>query len=116
MSKSFYLPRKDKEKAIWLNNFASKFTSCAAELGFTAADVSAVNKDAAMFSYFINLIEVFTTEKEERVSYKDLLRDGPIGKPMGAFPSMPAIPAAPASVAAGIFPRIARINTSVKFC
>ena len=114
MAKSFYLPRADKARAIWLNNFAAKFAAIAATLGFTPAEVTAVNDDATMFNYVMNLIATFTSEKEERVEYKNMLRSGNIGSSMGTFPTMPAIAAPPAAVPAGIFPRIAQTVQRIK--
>ena len=114
MRKSFYLPRADKAKAIWLNNFASKFATLAPQFGFTPAEAAAVNDDAAMFAYIIDLIAAFTSEKEERVSYKNLLRSGATGSPAETFPTMPVIADPPALVPFGIFPRISHIVQRIK--
>lgn len=77
MSKDHYLPRADKDRGVWLNNFANKFATSAVPLGFVA-DVTSVNNDAAMFTYLINLVETFNTAKEQRVNYKNLIKDGPL--------------------------------------
>jgi len=113
MRKKSYLPSTDHDKVVWLNNFATKFTVLSPSLGFVAADITSVNNDAAMFAYLITLVETFTTEKEERVNYKNLIRSGPIGT-VGVFPTMPAISAAPVSVPAGVFLRIANIVQRIK--
>ncbi len=114
MSKNTYLPTTDGDRVIWLNNFASKFNPLAVSLGFVAADATAVTNDAAMFAYLIGQVETFTTAKEQRVQYKNLIREGPIGKPGGSVPSGPVVPAAPAAVAPGIFPRIAQMVQRIK--
>jgi len=114
MKKSPYLPKADKDKVIWLNNFAAKFAAVAVSLGFTPADVASVNSDAAMFAWLVALVETFTTAKEERVDYKNLIRSGAIGSPVGILPTAPVVPAAPAAVPAGIFPRIAKIVQQIK--
>ena len=114
MSKNTYLPTTDGDRVIWLNNFASKFNPLAVSLGFVAADATAVTNDAAMFAYLIGQVETFTTAKEQRVQYKNLIREGPIGKAGGSVPSGPVVPAAPTVVAPGIFPRIAQMVQRIK--
>ena len=114
MSKNTYLPNSDADRIVWLNNFSSKFSTLAVSLGFTAADATAVANDAAMFSYLMGQVEVFTTAKEQRVQYKNLIKNGPIGKPGGALPSGPVVAAPPAVVAPGIFPRIAQLVQRIK--
>jgi hypothetical protein len=79
-----------------------------------AADVTSVNNDATMFTYLVNLVETFTTAKEQRVQYKNLIKDGPLGKVSGAVPTAPTVAAAPAAVASGIFPRIAQLVQRIK--
>ena len=108
------MPSADQDRLIWLNNFAGKFASAATPLGFVAADVTSVNNDAAMFTYLVNLVETFTTAKEQRVQYKNLIKDGPLGKVAGAVPTASTVAAAPTAVAAGIFPRIAQLVQRIK--
>lgn len=114
MAKNFYLPKKDKDKAVWLTNFANKLPSHAAALAVTAAEQTSVTNDANMFAYMIALVETFTTEKEERVNYKNILRDGPAGSPLGAMPTMPVIAAAPTAVQPGIFLRVGQLIARIK--
>lgn len=114
MAVSYYLPSADKDRIVWGKNYNSKFPGYAALLGFTAAETTAVQNDIAMFIYSMDILEIFKTEMQERTQYKDTLRDGPIGKPLGAFPSMPALPVAPVAVPAGVFPRIMAIVKRAK--
>jgi hypothetical protein len=114
MSKAGYLPRGDKERVVWLSNFSVKFATTAASLGFTAADVTLVNNDNAMFAYLVTQVEVFTTAKEQRVIYKNLIREGPLGSPGGVPPVAPPAGGMPAIVAPGIFPRLAQLVQRIK--
>ena len=114
MSKAGYLPRADKDRVVWLNNFSIKFATAATGLGFVAADVTSVNNDAAMFSYLVNQVEVYTTAKEQRVDYKNLIKDGPIGTPGGAMPVAPGAGVVPTVVAPGIFARMAQRVQRIK--
>jgi hypothetical protein len=72
MAKTNYLPRADKDRVVWLNNFSVKFATSAVGLGFTAADVTSVSNDTAMFAYLVNQVEIYTSAKEQRVDYKNL--------------------------------------------
>lgn len=114
MSKTAYLPKSDKDKVTWLNNFASKFSTIAIPFGFTAADVTTVNNYAAMFSYLINSVESLTTSKAKYVTHKNLIRNGAIGSSVGVPPAVPTLPAMPTAVPAGIFPMIAQIVQRIK--
>ena len=114
MSQNYYLPRADKDRAVWLKNFSTKFTGIATSYGFVAADATAVAADSAAFSYIIDLLEIFKTEAKERTAYKDKLSDGPLGSPLGATPTLPVLPAAPPAVPAGIFVRISSIVKRIK--
>jgi len=114
MSKGPYVPKSDQDKVTWLNNFANKFAGYAAMFGFTPADVTSVNNDATMFAWLIALVETFTSAKEERVNYKNLIRSGVIGSAVGALPTAPVVPASPTTVGAGVFPRIAKIVQQIK--
>lgn len=114
MAKSNYLPRTDKDRVVWLNNFASKFAQVFTGLGFVAADVTSVNNDAAMFSYLINQVELYTTAKEQRVDYKNLIKDGPLGTPGGLVPVAPAAGTIPTTVLPGIFARISQLVPRIK--
>lgn len=114
MSKDFYLPRTDQGKVAWLNNFSNKLPTHAATLGLTLEDQVVAQRGAEMFAYMVGQVVSFEAEKTERVLFKNLLRDGPIGSPLGDFPGMPVIPAPPASVPPGIFPRIRLMVQRIK--
>ncbi len=115
MAKSFsYLPRPDKDRVVWLNNFASKFAQVATTLGFTAADVTSVNNDAAIFSYLVIQVELYATAKEQRVDYRNLIKEGPIGSPAGVLPVAPTTGTVPTVVAPGVFPRISQLVGRIK--
>jgi hypothetical protein len=114
MAKAHYLPKSDKERAVWLNNFSSKFATYCTSLGFLASDAASVNNDTAMFNYALNMAEAYTTAKEQRINFKNILRDGPVGQVIGPIPVAPVIGSAPAAVAAGIFPRIAQLVQRIK--
>ncbi|MCE2996362.1 MAG: hypothetical protein ACK5RG_18330 [Cyclobacteriaceae bacterium] len=114
MAKDHYLPRTDEGKLIWINNFSAKIGNYVNTVGLTAADVTSAKNDAAMFAYLVNAAEVFTTAKEQRVNFKNLIKDGPLGKPLGLVPDTPVLGTKPADVAPGIFPRLAQLVQRIK--
>lgn len=114
MAKTSYLPNSEADRVVWFNNFSTKFATLATTLGFTAADATAVANDAAMFAYLIGQVESFTTAKEQRVGYKNLIKDGPIGETGGPAPTGPVVPVSPTVVAPGIFPRLTQTVQRIK--
>lgn len=123
-----FIPTTDNGKIIWLNNFSSKIGGYAPLLNITPEEVTSSVNDASAFSYWVGQVELFTTEKEERVSYKNLLRDGPIGSSGGTMPTVGGTPSLPLAMAAvspppggipvtvppGIFPRAAKLVQRIK--
>ena len=104
------IPRTDQELALWLNNFAGRFAAHATALGFTAADVTAVQADAAMLGYLVGgLVPAFKSALQARTAYKNLIMSGPVGATGGDVPAMPTMPAPPATVAPGIVPRLRQL-------
>ena len=112
--KDFYLPRTDQAKAGFLNNLGAKLPDHAAALGLTPAEVASVQADAAMFKYLMDMQEAYKTNKQEVTGYKNILRDGPLGAPLGVVPVAPTLPVAPAAVSAGIFIRISQLVMRIK--
>ena len=112
--KDFYLSKTDQGKADMLDNLALKLPGYATVLGLTPAEVASVQADAAMFNYVMDLQEAYKTFKQNVSAHKDVLRDGPLGAPLGALPVFPTLPVAPTAVGAGIFARIRKLAGRIK--
>ncbi|HEX8495148.1 MAG TPA: hypothetical protein VF658_20070 [Pyrinomonadaceae bacterium] len=109
------LPRSDAELVIWFRNFAQHFNTHAARLGFTPAEVLAVQADAAMLEYLIaDLIPSFQAGLQARTVYKNLIKNGPVGAPGGDPPAAPVFNPAPVTVAPGILPRVRKLIQRIK--
>jgi hypothetical protein len=54
-----YIPGSDADRVIWLNNFSTKIGTYATLVGVATAEVTSVQKDTAMFSYMVNMLEVY---------------------------------------------------------
>jgi len=109
-----YLPKDDKAKADFLDNLRVKLPDHAVTLGISPAEVASVQADAAIFNYIMDMQEAYKTNKQEVTGYKNVLRDGPLGAPLGAVPVPPTLGAAPTAVSAGIFIRIGQLVMRIK--
>lgn len=108
-------PRADIELAVWLKNFAPIFGTHAATLGFTAAEVTDVQNDAAMLDYLVNdLLPASRGLVQSRTAYKELIKNGPIGSTGGEIPVAPPLKTPPATVAPGIIPRLQQLIRRIK--
>lgn len=103
-------PRGDTDLMVWLNNFAEKFATHAPTLGFTAAEVTAVQDDAAMMQFLVgDLLPGFKAALQARTAYKNLIVDGPIGEKGGDVPPPPTTAAPSKPVEPGIIPRLSKL-------
>ena len=114
MSKQYYLPDADPARLAWSNTFGQKLPGHATALGLAPGDVSSVVNDVAFFAWLMAMNAIFTSESENWTSYKNLLRNGPIGSPAGQTPAVTNLPAMPQLVAPGIFPRIMQLVRTIK--
>ncbi|MBV8858561.1 MAG: hypothetical protein JOZ02_16630 [Acidobacteria bacterium] len=106
------IPRTDNELMVWLNNFSTGFAAHAAALGFTTAEVNAINADAAMVSFLIgDLVPTYKFALKACSTYKERIITGPLGSAGGPPPGTPTTAVAPATVPPGI---LARLRTLVQ--
>ena len=114
MAKTHYLPDSDSERIIWFKNFTDQLASQAAQLGFAAAEITAIVNDQLAFAYMVGLRETIKQFTQRVTNYKDTLRNGPIGILLGPYPTSPAIGVAPVVVASGVFKRLSRTVDRIK--
>lgn len=113
MAKKPYLPRREAQRVIWLNNFAEKLSDYAAAFGISPAEVTRVEGMALFYSYIINLIAKSSTYTQELTQFKNLLSVAPNGTTLGPLPAL-AVPAAPPITQAGIFTFIGGLVMRIK--
>jgi hypothetical protein len=106
MPNTDYLPSTDSDLLVWFNNFQTKFGTYGPTLGFTAADVTGITDDYNTLAFAIHSAEAIRNESQARTSYKNVLRDGPIGTVQPALPSIPPLPVPATLAAPGIIPRV----------
>lgn len=110
-----WLPTREGERLIWLENFALKLVDYIGTAGIVLADSTFANNCATAYAWIIARSEQMKTETQNVNKYKNTLADGPEGTPLGAYPAAPTYPAAPATVmTAGIFAQIVRLVDRIK--
>lgn len=108
-------PKSEAELVIWFKNFAQVLSTHATALGLTAAEVAAMQADAAMLDFLItDFVPTTQAGLQSRVAFKNVLKDGPIGETGGDFPPPPAIGTPPTMVAPGILPRLRQLIQRIK--
>lgn len=113
MSKNYYLPRTDEDKATWLNNFALKLPIYANKYNITSAEMQDMQSSAQYFDALLDCNNQFKAYVSSVTAFKNLLRDGAKN---GAISELPMPPAAmlPPAVAPGIFARSSAIANRIK--
>ncbi len=108
-----YLPTKEAERVIWLNNFAAKIGGYASDFGISAAEVTLITKMALIYAYIIGLIASSKQFTKDLTRFKNILSIAPNGTTLGPLPaSVPGT--APDLTQAGIFTFIAGIVARIK--
>lgn len=108
-----FMPNGENDRAIWLHNFSTKLPGHALALGITVQEAEAVQKDAAMFSYILSLLEMCRQTTIMLTGYKNLMKHARKHQHLGALPVMPALPP-PESIPEGIFDRISKLAGRIK--
>ncbi len=113
MTTKYYLPRKEADRVIWLNNFASKIGTYAADFGISPGELLLIAMMALYYSYIIGLIQLSRTFTKALTSYKDVIAGGVTSTTVPAIPAFtPAV--APPITQTGIFTFIAGIVGRIK--
>lgn len=109
-----YIPNSDSDRSVWLNNFSTKINTYATLVGVTANEVTAVQKDTAMYTYIINMLETYKQTVNNITSYKNQLKHAVGQQHLGALPTPPVLATAPALVSEGIFDRVSKLVKRIK--
>lgn len=114
------VPKPDLNFLQLVQKLDTKLPGHAVTLSVSAPELAQLHQDRLWFEFAVLQVGVFKDEYAERVEYKNLLRNGPIGSPNNGWPSLdsivfpPNVPPAP-----GIEPRtralIRRIKSHVNY-
>ena len=115
MKKTFYMPKDDAGRDLWLKNFANKLNLYATKYGITVAEVADMVASALHFSYWLNYKNQYEEYGRKITAYKNEGRDGIApGATASVQPTPPVLPAAPPVAVAGIFVRATSIANRIK--
>lgn len=114
MSSSKFIPTSDSDKVVWLNNFTTKIGLYATPLGVSTAEVTALQKDNAYFSYLISMMEVYRQNLLNLAGYKNMLKKAVGQQHIGTLPVLPTLATAPPPVTEGVFDRVSKLVTRIK--
>jgi len=110
--KQYYMPVKEIEKLIWLQNFANKIGGYAAKYGIAAATVTDIQNGYAWLAYWMNYRNQYKEFLKKLSAYKDEIIAG--NNIASTPPLPPTLPVAPTSVAPGIFTRVTSLVNMMK--
>lgn len=113
MKKKPYLPKREPDRVVWLNTFASKIGGLAASLGITPAEVIVIMAMAKFYEYIINLISISKAYTQDLTKFKNTLSFAPNGTTLGPLPVLTPPPALPLTQA-GIFTYMSAIIARIK--
>jgi len=114
MAKIDFLERSDEGFETQLDNFCNKIDGYAATLGVGAAQIVSIKDDRNMFKYLMLMREAYKTKTQDVTRYKNILRKGPTGTPLGVVPFPPVFAASPAVVASNIEDRFRKLVAFIK--
>jgi hypothetical protein len=114
MSTSKFIPTGDSDKVVWLNNFTTKMSLYAAQLGVTPAELIALQKDNTYFTYLISMMEVYRQNLLNLAGYKNMVKHAVGQQHIGTLPILPTLPPAPPSVSEGVFDRVSKLVARIK--
>jgi len=113
MKKKPYLPTKEADRVIWINNFNDKIGTYAGTFNITAAELLVIAAMALIYTYMITLIAASRSFTKSLTKFKNVLSIAPNGTTLGVIPVFTP-PVAPALTQAGIFTYIASIVARIK--
>jgi hypothetical protein len=112
-----YLPRKESDLLPWFDHFSLKFAAYESTFGMAAEQMAQkVRQDYLWLNYCAQQVLLFNEEVRQRVEFRDLMRDGPLGATATPLPDVgsnfqpPSVP----MPAPGIIPRLRALVQRVK--
>ena len=108
-----WFPSTLQERAAWFANFASKFSTVGVSLGFTEAELTAVESDSAVVQFLAFTAAELENFRSAVQQYRTIVTEGEIGAPTPAFPANVSF-VLPGVVPTGIFERLDNIVKRVR--
>lgn len=109
-----YLPRNWDEFNGWIQNFAQQLPKFTAKYGISAANLTALDADAAWTAYWTQARTNARQQQKQLTDYTDDIAKKPIGSAAPSEPTWELPPNAPAPRPPGIRKRIRQIAAFIK--
>jgi hypothetical protein len=100
-----WFPLSLQERAAWFENFATQFSVVGAGLGFTPAEVAAVEADNDIVEFLASAAVAIEAYKDAIRQYRIIVTEGSTGDPIPSFPADPALTPPPGALP-GLFERL----------
>jgi hypothetical protein len=113
MSKTYYLPRGDEERATWLNNFAVKLPNFTMKYSIVPEELADMQQSALYFDALIKYQNQSKAYQNAITKHKDAMRNG-LKAGSTLQPLTPPAMMLPPAVEPGIFTRVAAIVNRIK--
>ena len=101
------------ERAVWFMNFFMNFSDVAASLGFTPAEVTAVDNDNQVMQFLADTTVQLEAYKDAVRQYRIVITEKEIGKNTPEFPANPSF-TLPVEVPTGIFERLDKLVDRIR--
>jgi len=108
-----WFPSGLQNRAAWFQNFSEKFSDVATSLGFSAADVTAVEQDNQVMQFLAQIIVQLDTYDDAIRKYLAIITEGDPGSATPMFPANLDF-VLPLILATGIYARIINLVERIK--
>ncbi|MFN6962218.1 MAG: hypothetical protein ACK4S4_00460 [Pyrinomonadaceae bacterium] len=108
-----WFPTSRTERAAWFQNFANEFARVAIDLGFTQADIDAVNADNDVIQYLQRQLISVKAYLTALQTFDREITHGKRSDAVRPVPELPPMPV-PAVATAGIFERLERLVRRIR--
>lgn len=100
-----WFPSGLQNRAAWYANFNTQFALVATLLGFTNADITAVNNDNTMMQFLADYDVQEKAFSKAVTQFRRIITEDDIGEPTPVFPDVPTL-GNPGNCATGMFERL----------
>ena len=108
----YYMPIKELEKLLWLQNFANKIGNYATKYGIAAAVITDTQNGYAWIAYWMNYRNQYQENLKKLSKFKNEIMTGT--GTASIAPTPPTLAAPPTAVAPGVFTRVTSLVNMMK--
>ncbi len=114
MSKTYYIPRKDDKRLLWLECFNLKIIQHAEMLGITPEALLIVLNDTNAFIYMVSFKSSMKKAAKATNNFMKSMSNGPVSIIKQHYPTFVGPVVIPEEICYGIFPRTAILVRQIK--